>query len=219
MAALSVPGAFSREAPAVPKDVAEIPPATSGDSLLASAKSYLPGQDGIQRPMTNTGQAAKAYLPQGLAAYLPASSADSQPDLMPPRPLFAAPTSGSASTNLSTEAQGARSASWLHELFMPPGSAFDATTAPSHSQYAGPDIVPLPAPHGGLEPADPAAPHSSVPAASTAPCNTPDAHSVLEPAGSDVPPPPADDEDASPQRKPKLLQRLKEKMHIRHTRA
>ncbi|KAJ7690544.1 hypothetical protein B0H17DRAFT_1289660 [Mycena rosella] len=125
------------------------------------------------------------------------------------------------STNLSTEAQagslrGADSVSTLSipesnstrstgsladdELVTPPSSAFDATTAPPHSQGAGPDAVPPPAPHGVLEPA---APDSFVlPTGSAAP---------LHPSAA---PSPADDE--SPLRKPKLLQCLKEKMHVGH---
>ncbi|KAJ6520994.1 hypothetical protein DFH09DRAFT_1426335 [Mycena vulgaris] len=75
----------------------------SGEALVATAKSYLPAQDDVQRAMTNAGQTAKAYLPQGVAAYLPSASSEPSSDLTPPRPPFA--TDDRASTNLSTEAQ------------------------------------------------------------------------------------------------------------------
>ncbi|KAJ7511365.1 hypothetical protein B0H11DRAFT_2215194 [Mycena galericulata] len=89
----------------------------NGGTLLDSAKTYLPAQDDMQRAMTGAGQAAKSYLPPSVAAYLPSSSSSPQstsvpeetdPDLAPPRPPFAAAsrdTSASTLTNASTEAQ------------------------------------------------------------------------------------------------------------------
>ncbi|KAJ6459206.1 hypothetical protein DFH09DRAFT_876278, partial [Mycena vulgaris] len=56
----NVPGSFTEEHAA----------ARSGETLMATAKTYLPAQDDVQRAMTNAGQTAKAYLPQGVAAYL-----------------------------------------------------------------------------------------------------------------------------------------------------
>ncbi|KAJ7702822.1 hypothetical protein B0H17DRAFT_1194684 [Mycena rosella] len=134
-----------------------------------------------------------------------------EPDLTPPHPLFAGTDAAmrSASTNLSTEAQARslRSANSRAEFFIPgstaelseelvtpPGSGFYATTAPPHSQRAGPDPVPLLALHGFLEAAGPYLPPSAA-----------------------VAPPTADAEDgAPPHRRPKLLQRLKDKMHVWH---
>ncbi|KAJ7602722.1 hypothetical protein B0H17DRAFT_1154917 [Mycena rosella] len=155
--------------------------------------------DDIQRVMINAGQAAKAYLPQGVAAYLVLTvylARHPDQDLTPLRPPFAG-TDATMRSGLAPR-RGLRStvcipsstAELREELVTPPGSAFDATTAPPHSQRAGSDVVPPPAPHG-----------------------------ILKPASSDVAPsaattPPADDEDTSPQRKLKLLQRLKEKMHV-----
>ncbi|KAJ6517089.1 hypothetical protein DFH09DRAFT_250560, partial [Mycena vulgaris] len=89
----NVPGSFAEEHAAV----------RSGETLMATAKAYLPAQDDVQRVMTNAGQTAKAYLPQGVAAYLPPASTGPSSDLTPPRPPFATPDR--ASTNLSTEAQ------------------------------------------------------------------------------------------------------------------
>ncbi|KAJ6517076.1 hypothetical protein DFH09DRAFT_1099141 [Mycena vulgaris] len=68
-------------------------PGDARNRQAATAKSYLPAQDDVQHVMTNAGQAAKAYLPQGVAAS----------DLTPTRPPFATPDR--ASTNLNTEAQ------------------------------------------------------------------------------------------------------------------
>jgi hypothetical protein len=55
-----VPGAFPEEQA----------PERSGETLVDTAKLYLPAQDDVQRAMTNAGQAAKAYLPQSVASYL-----------------------------------------------------------------------------------------------------------------------------------------------------
>ncbi|KAJ6467077.1 hypothetical protein C8R47DRAFT_1078793 [Mycena vitilis] len=41
--------------------------------LVETAKSYLPGEDDVQRALTNAGQAAKGWLPTSVAAYLPSS--------------------------------------------------------------------------------------------------------------------------------------------------
>ncbi|KAJ7269521.1 hypothetical protein C8J57DRAFT_1005488, partial [Mycena rebaudengoi] len=52
-----IPGAY----PETPK---------GGDStLLETAKGYMPAQADVQRAITNAGQTAKAYLPQGVASY------------------------------------------------------------------------------------------------------------------------------------------------------
>ncbi|KAJ6521005.1 hypothetical protein DFH09DRAFT_820968, partial [Mycena vulgaris] len=56
----NIPGSFPEEHAAT----------RSGETLLATTKSYLPVQDDVQRSMTNAGQTAKAYLPQSVAAYL-----------------------------------------------------------------------------------------------------------------------------------------------------
>jgi hypothetical protein len=63
---LRIPGSFLED----PK-----PEAVSGggETLLDTAKRYLPAQDDVQRAMTNAGQAAKGYLPQSVASYLRAS--------------------------------------------------------------------------------------------------------------------------------------------------
>ncbi|KAF7339051.1 hypothetical protein MVEN_01981300 [Mycena venus] len=80
-------------------------------TLLDTAKTYLPDPDDVQRAMTSVGQAAKAYLPQSVAAYLPSASSSSletDPDLAPPHPPFLAdlPVTGdSGLRTLSTEAQ------------------------------------------------------------------------------------------------------------------
>ncbi|KAJ6521781.1 hypothetical protein DFH09DRAFT_1330893 [Mycena vulgaris] len=53
----NIPGSFSEEHAA----------ARSGETLMATTKVYLPAQDNFQCAVTS---AAKAYLPQGVAAYL-----------------------------------------------------------------------------------------------------------------------------------------------------
>ncbi|KAF8147027.1 hypothetical protein K438DRAFT_2027882 [Mycena galopus ATCC 62051] len=84
----------------------------NGEStLLDTAKTYLPTQDDMQHAMTSVGQAAKTYLPQSVAAYLPSASSSSletDPNLAPLRPPFLADlpvTDDSALRTLSTEAQ------------------------------------------------------------------------------------------------------------------
>ncbi|KAJ6527389.1 hypothetical protein B0H19DRAFT_1385412 [Mycena capillaripes] len=101
-----IPGSFSD--PPAPDQSRE-----GAETLLDSAKSYLPAQDDVQRVITNAGQKAKAYLPQSVVSYLPsanASSNDSNSDfeLEPPHPPFASGTNygnGSNLSNLSTEVQ------------------------------------------------------------------------------------------------------------------
>ncbi|KAF8147048.1 hypothetical protein K438DRAFT_1990016 [Mycena galopus ATCC 62051] len=84
----------------------------NGEStLLDTAKTYLPTQDDVQHAMTSVGEAAKTYLPQSLAAYLPSASSSSletDPNLAPLRPPFLADlpvADDSALRTLSTEAQ------------------------------------------------------------------------------------------------------------------
>ncbi|KAJ7764388.1 hypothetical protein B0H16DRAFT_444648 [Mycena metata] len=91
-----IPGSFPDE-PA---------PERSDATIVDTAKAHIPAEDQVQRAMTNAGQAAKAYLPQSVAAYFPSStsSASLDSDLAPPRPPFAA-GEGSRLSNLSTEAQ------------------------------------------------------------------------------------------------------------------
>ncbi|KAJ7462558.1 hypothetical protein FB451DRAFT_1495739 [Mycena latifolia] len=73
--------------------------------------------------MTSVGQAAKTYLPQSVAAYLPSASSSSletDPDLAPPHPPFL--------PELRTLSTGAQAASLL-----PPRVDFVATTSTSAS--------------------------------------------------------------------------------------
>lgn len=58
-----VPGAF-------PGFDAEAPATNSEETMVDTAKAYLPAEADVQRAITNAGQTAKAYLPQGVAAYL-----------------------------------------------------------------------------------------------------------------------------------------------------
>ncbi|KAJ6528713.1 hypothetical protein DFH09DRAFT_1412623 [Mycena vulgaris] len=241
----NVPGWFPDEPAGAPAA------AQSGETLLATAKAYLPAQDDVQRAMTNAGQMAKAYLPQGVAAYLPSSS-ESNSDLTPPRPAFA--THDRASTNLSTEAQAGSigpphldspststttlstpsadlenlstlvhtgGPASLHPV-TPLGSRFaenlviasppnvsDAvpvippppSSTTTDTQRAGPDVA-APSPHGvlALDSSSPPSPSQS----QSAPAEPPAADAA------------ADEREASPHRKPKLVQRLKEKMHVGH---
>ncbi|KAJ7186034.1 hypothetical protein C8R46DRAFT_1343126 [Mycena filopes] len=88
-----IPGSFPAERAPEPR---------SEETVLEKAKAAVPEEDQVQRAITNAGQAAKAYLPPSVAAYLPsAESTGSDLDLTPPRPPFAA----DALSNLSTEAQ------------------------------------------------------------------------------------------------------------------
>ncbi|KAJ7352147.1 hypothetical protein DFH08DRAFT_647085, partial [Mycena albidolilacea] len=41
----------------------------SGETLMDTAKTYLPAEDNVQRAITNAAQAAKAYLPSSVAGY------------------------------------------------------------------------------------------------------------------------------------------------------
>ncbi|KAJ7748284.1 hypothetical protein DFH07DRAFT_962183 [Mycena maculata] len=101
------------EGPAVPGSFpGESAPNTNANEI----SNDLNGNGGtfVQRAMTSTGQAAKAYLPQSVAAYLP-SSTSTGTEMAPPHPGFATASNEStrarAFSNLSTEAQAGSLAS------------------------------------------------------------------------------------------------------------
>ncbi|KAJ7117273.1 hypothetical protein C8R43DRAFT_934733, partial [Mycena crocata] len=100
----NVPGSFPDEY--VPPNTAAGGNSTTtgggGSSIIDTAKAYLPAQEDIQRVMASAGQTAMAYLPQGVAAYLPSES-DADKQMTPPRPPFV--NEDSAMRKLSTEAQ------------------------------------------------------------------------------------------------------------------
>ncbi|KAJ7122231.1 hypothetical protein C8R44DRAFT_735937 [Mycena epipterygia] len=251
-----VPGSFPDEAP---------PPQRSGETLMDSARAYLPAEDDVQRAMTNVGQTAKAYLPQGMAAYLPSAS---DADLPPPRPPFM--TDDRANSNLSTEAQAgslrpplAESVSTITTMSVPqtPDGADSTLSTTVHtgttdslnpvpplvrSKFTEEFVTPpglnmtespaslssssmaafVPPSHSA---GGPAPPNSTAPTADTAleaPTAGPDVvapspHGVLDPSAP-VENVPEDDHtahDDGVQRKPKLVQRLKEKMHVGHART
>ncbi|KAJ6523105.1 hypothetical protein DFH09DRAFT_1421025 [Mycena vulgaris] len=245
----NVPGWFPDEPAGAPAA------APSGETLLATAKAYLPAQDDVQRAITNAAQAAKAYLPQGVAAYLPSSS-ESNSDLTPPRPAFATPDR--ASTNLSTEAQAGSigppyldSPSTSTTTLSTPSADLDNLSTLVHT--GGPaslhPVAPLGTPIGGSRLAEnlvasPSALSDAAPVIPPPPTSTttdtqragpdvaaPSPHGVLA-LDSSAPPSPsqsqsapaeppaadaaADEREGSPHRKPKLVQRLKEKMHVGH---
>ncbi|KAJ7602800.1 hypothetical protein DFH06DRAFT_1152561 [Mycena polygramma] len=49
----------------------------AGGGLVETAKSYSPGEEDVQRALTNAGQAAKGWLPTSVAAYFPSSEESS----------------------------------------------------------------------------------------------------------------------------------------------
>jgi len=90
---------LDKPGPPIPKAFPEEQaPEQGGETLVDTAKAYLPAQEDVQRAMAN---AAKAYLPERVAAYIPASESE----LAPPRPPFLTDDTSSGLSNLSTEAQ------------------------------------------------------------------------------------------------------------------
>ncbi|KAK7055695.1 hypothetical protein R3P38DRAFT_1366021 [Favolaschia claudopus] len=83
-----------------------------GDALVEAAnaaKTYFPGEDQVQKVITNAGQTVKAYLPESVSAFLsssPTSSSNPNSELSPPRPAFASEDTDSSNlTNISTKAE------------------------------------------------------------------------------------------------------------------
>ncbi|KAJ7608960.1 hypothetical protein DFH06DRAFT_1148707 [Mycena polygramma] len=69
-----VPGWFPDERHSQAKQEAEDGgQGQEGGGLVETAKSYLPGEEDVQRALTNAGQAAKGWLPTSVAAYFPSS--------------------------------------------------------------------------------------------------------------------------------------------------
>ncbi|KAJ7464097.1 hypothetical protein FB451DRAFT_1179936 [Mycena latifolia] len=226
-----MPGAFPQE-PAREPAAAPAAPTRSGmprpDDGQGGRKAYL--------------RACASTLPPAQLTFHAAAQADAVDldlDLAPPRPPFAAHSANrdSVNSNLSTEAQagsigpprldsestlsaadtldsvadsnlstrvhtgGPASPHPVAPLPTPaPGSRFAEALVtpplPPHSQSAGPDVAPPPAPHGVLEP-------------------PPRDTSTPTEEGADGTP----SADATGQRKPNLVQRLKEKMHVGHAQA
>ncbi|KAJ7791529.1 hypothetical protein B0H13DRAFT_792423 [Mycena leptocephala] len=243
---LRIPGSFLEE----PEPGAG---SSGGETLFDTAKRYLPAQDDVQRALTHAGQAAKGYLPQSVASYLPSSSS-SDTELTPPRPPFATRTSdtGSALSNLSTQAQAGS---------LPPLGDSQSTLSAAADKYNDTDTVSTnlstrvhtgrsASPHRVAPLSRPTTPSRFVEDLSSV---TPPAHaSSLEndfaaPAAVDrskglpalpnskapttdsdvhASPPPSPDSDSAggghanahthKSKKPKLVQRLKDKMHIGH---
>ncbi|KAJ6523100.1 hypothetical protein DFH09DRAFT_1330168 [Mycena vulgaris] len=142
----------------------------AGETLMATAKAYLPAQDDVQRAMTSAPQAAKAYLLQGVAAYLQAQAGSmGPPHLYSPSPS----TPNTDLDNLSTLVHTGGPASlhpvtplgsrFAENLVTPPGLASapnlsDAgpvipppPTSTTDTQRAGPNVA-APSPYGVLAP-------------------------------------------------------------------
>ncbi|KAJ6521013.1 hypothetical protein DFH09DRAFT_1373192 [Mycena vulgaris] len=219
----NIPGSFPEEPAAV----------RSGETLVATAKSYLPAQDNVQHAMTSAGQTAKAYLPQGFAAYLPSASSEPSSDLTPPRPPFA--------THDRASAQKPKLAPSARRTLTPPTST---TSARSCTPAAPPPCTPSPRSarasrrtssrrrasrplYERVSPAVPPPPTSRMTDTERAGADVaaPSPYGVLAPSHPAEPPAapaPAHteaQEEGSPQRKPKLVQHLKEKMHVGHVHA
>ncbi|KAJ6517079.1 hypothetical protein DFH09DRAFT_1332556 [Mycena vulgaris] len=223
--------------------------ARSGETLMAKAKSYLSAQDDVQRAMTKAGQARRrpsssAEPSPNLTSPRPPFatpdrtctnlSAEAQAgSIGPPHLDSPSPSTPNADLdNRSTLVHTSGPAS-LHpitplgsrfagNLVTPPTLASPAvldgippppTSTTTDTQRAGPDVA-APSPYGVLAPESPSlnslAPPDSLPSESHSARAEPRAPAV----DADV-----DAKEGSPQRKPNLVQRLKEKMHVGHGHA
>ncbi|KAJ7477467.1 hypothetical protein FB451DRAFT_1173017 [Mycena latifolia] len=98
---------------------------------IDTAKTYLPD---VQRAMTSAGQAAKTYLPQSVAAYLPSSSSvEADPGLAPP--FSPADTDPNLERGVPTppESPGAQLSSSSLSLSTPPVAQNSLVSAPTRT--------------------------------------------------------------------------------------
>ncbi|KAJ6626689.1 hypothetical protein B0H10DRAFT_1941693 [Mycena sp. CBHHK59/15] len=208
----SLPGAFPAEA-----DTGET---EGGINILETAKAYLPEHSDVQRALVSASQVAKAYLPQGVAAYLPATP-EPEPDPAPATPAPAHRPISPPHTHPVAPPSPVGGSRYIENVVTPPALPESASrdallsTPPAHVSspfVPADDAIPLSTGAPAMSAASPT-PHTSLPTSQPRDASPSSPSSSSDSDGHERE---QNAEGKPAKRKGRLLARLKEKMHVGH---